>query len=200
MCDPGQLSTVRLARQLAADAAAQDERMLRLARISLLVFAVAALTAGFPGTGSTAAGETAPSSWVAPVASAARWRWPVPGDHRIVRPFIAPSTKYSAGHRGIDIAASGDVYAPANGVVHFVGFVVNRDVLSIQHPGGVISSYEPVSSTLHAGETVTRGEIIGTIEPGHCAELCLHFGVRIDGQYVSPLLFLGGIERPVLLP
>jgi hypothetical protein len=28
----------------------------------------------------------------------------------------------------------------------------------------------------------------------------VHFGVRIDGEYVSPFLFLGGIPRAVLLP
>jgi hypothetical protein len=130
----------------------------------------------------------------------AHWSWPVHGSHRIVRPFIAPATPYSAGHRGIDIAASGNVYAPADGIVHFSGFVVSRDVLSITHANGVISSYEPVLSPLHVGDPVTRGEVIGTIEPGHCASLCLHFGVRVDGQYVSPLLFLGGIQHSVLLP
>jgi hypothetical protein len=135
----------------------------------------------------------------APV-SDGHWSWPVHASHRIVRPFIAPATPYSAGHRGIDIAATGDAYAPADGVVHFSGFVVNRDVLSISHAGGVLSSYEPVLSPLHAGDLITRGEDIGMIEPGHCSILCLHFGVRIDGQYVSPLLFLGGIQHSVLLP
>ena len=133
-------------------------------------------------------------------ASEPPWAWPVRGAHQIVRPFIAPTTQYSAGHRGIDIAASGFVYAPVDGVVHFVGFVVDREVLSITHPGGVLSSYEPVSSTLAEGERVTRGQPIGTLETGHCVALCLHFGVRIDGQYVSPMLFLGGIPHSVLLP
>src|SRR6202000_1871189 len=104
-------------------------------------------------------------------------------------------TPYSAGHRGIDIAATGDVYAPADGVVHYSGFVVDRYVLSISHPGDVISSYEPVKSTLRVGDVVTKGEAIGRLEPGHCAELCLHFGVRVHGQYVSPPLFLGGLSR-----
>jgi murein DD-endopeptidase MepM/ murein hydrolase activator NlpD len=129
-----------------------------------------------------------------------RWSWPVEGAHGIVRPYLAPATAYSAGHRGIDIASSGPVLAPADGVVHFAGFVVDRPVLSIAHAGDVLSSYEPVATTLHAGEAVRRGEVIGSIQPGHCVELCLHFGVRIDGQYVSPFLFLGGIPHSVLLP
>jgi murein DD-endopeptidase MepM/ murein hydrolase activator NlpD len=133
-------------------------------------------------------------------AAAARWSWPIAGAHPITRPFIAPATEYSAGHRGIDIAATGDVVAPADGVVHFVGFVVDRPVLSISHPGGVLSSYEPVESSLHEGDVVERGEVIGHIMPGHCAQPCLHFGVRVDGEYVSPMLFLGGIPYSVLLP
>jgi murein DD-endopeptidase MepM/ murein hydrolase activator NlpD len=99
-----------------------------------------------------------------------RWAWPVHGSHQILRPFLAPSTQYSAGHRGIDIAASGAVYAPADGVVHFAGFVVDRDVLSIAHSGGVLSSYEPVLSSVPAGAAVRRGQVIGQLEPGHCAQ------------------------------
>jgi len=138
---------------------------------------------------------------LAPASAApARWAWPVHGSHEIVRPFIAPATQYSAGHRGIDIAATGTVYAPADGVVHFVGFVVDRAVISIAHSGDVLSSYEPVRSTLSEGEVVGRGQPIGTLEVGHCDEPCLHFGVRVHGQYVSPMLFLGGIAHSVLLP
>jgi murein DD-endopeptidase MepM/ murein hydrolase activator NlpD len=133
-------------------------------------------------------------------ASEPRWSWPIGGAHTIIRPYLAPATAYAAGHRGIDVAATGAVTAPADGVVHFAGFVVDRPVLSIAHAGGVISSYEPVTTSLREGDAVTRGETIATVQPGHCTRLCLHFGVRIDGQYVSPMLFLGGIPHSVLLP
>lgn len=141
---------------------------------------------------------------LAPAAPAAgsesRWAWPVRGAHQILRPFIAPATRYAAGHRGIDIATSGTVYAPADAVVQFSGFVVDRPVLSLAHSGRILSSYEPVTSSLVAGDTVRRGQVVATVAPGHCSELCLHFGVRVDGEYVSPLLFLGGILHSVLLP
>lgn len=130
-----------------------------------------------------------------------QWRWPADEPRSIIRPFIAPETPYSAGHRGIDIRApSGVVYAPAGGVVHFAGVVVDRPVLSIRHPDGLLSSYEPVTTTLVEGDAVIRGDVIGTVEPGHCSSLCLHFGVRLNGEYVSPLNFLGGIPWSVLLP
>ena len=129
------------------------------------------------------------------------WDWPVDAPREVVRQFIAPATPYASGHRGVDLAAeSGQLFAPADGVVHFAGVVVDRPVLSIRHPGGLISSYEPVESTLHRGDAVARGDPIGTVLAGHCIHTCLHFGVRLDGEYVSPLLYLGGIEPSVLLP
>ena len=152
-----------------------------------------------------APGELVPGSPVADVAPLASddgtWRWPVDPPRSIARPFIPPPTPYAAGHRGIDIRApAGTLYAPASGVVHFAGVVVDRPVLSIDHGGGVISSYEPVLTTLVEGDAVTRGDVIGTVLPGHCASVCVHLGVRVDGQYVSPLRFLGGIPRAILLP
>lgn len=129
------------------------------------------------------------------------WDWPVEPPHTIVRPWIAPPTPYSSGHRGIDIAApEGDVRAPIDGVVHFSGVVVDRPVLSVRHEGGIITSYEPVETELVAGDVVERGDVIGSVAPGHCSSPCLHFGVRIGGEYASPLLWLGGIPRAVLLP
>lgn len=129
------------------------------------------------------------------------WDWPVDPPLVLIRQYIAPATAYSSGHRGVDLAAgSGTVHAPADGVVHFAGVVVDRPVLSIRHPGGLISSYEPVETTLSKGDAVARGDPIGTVIVGHCTGACLHFGVRFDGQYVSPLLYLGGIEPSVLLP
>ena len=116
--------------------------------------------------------------------------------------YVAPATEYGPGHRGIDIQAPAGsvVRAPASGVVHFVGFVVDRPLLSIAHPGGVLSSFEPVSATVATGDRVRAGEVIGVLLAGHCSAPCLHLGARIDGQYINPLLFLGAVPRAVLLP
>jgi murein DD-endopeptidase MepM/ murein hydrolase activator NlpD len=146
--------------------------------------------------------------------AASLWLWPVTGPHAVARAYLAPATPYSAGHRGVDLrAAEGGpdgtaagtavgtaVLAPADGVVRFAGWVVDRPVLSVTHADGVISSYEPVESVLSEGDHVRRGDVICTLLPGHCRSPCLHLGVRIDGEYVSPLLFLGGQPRAVLLP
>ena len=133
---------------------------------------------------------------------APRWQWPVDGPRVIVSPYMAPATPYGTGHRGIDIGTTDrQLFAPASGVVHFSGLVVNRVVLSIEHAGGVLSSYEEVATTLVAGDHVTAGQLIGEVVPSHCASRqCVHVGVRVGGEYVSPLLFFGGVPRSVLLP
>lgn len=129
-----------------------------------------------------------------------RWNWPVSGPHALARPYLAPAGPYGAGHRGIDIRAPdvADVLAPLDGIVHFAGFIVDRPVLSLEHAGGVLSSFEPVRTTLVAGTRVARGQVIGTLIAGHCASACLHVGARVDADYVNPLLFLGGVGWSVL--
>ncbi|MFC0678595.1 M23 family metallopeptidase [Lysobacter korlensis] len=130
------------------------------------------------------------------------WLWPVDGPHVVARPYSAPPSPYGRGHRGADLTAheGAAVRAPAGGVVHFAGFVVDRPVLSIRHDDGVLSSFEPVESDLERGDLVDAGDVIGTLLPGHCDVPCLHVGARVLGQYVSPLRYLGGIPRSVLLP
>ncbi|MGV8969667.1 MAG: M23 family metallopeptidase [Microbacteriaceae bacterium] len=160
---------------------------------------------------SVALGASASTVQVAEIAksAAASWRWPLPPPHALARVYLAPETPYTAGHRGIDIVAPDaardplgeiPVTAPASGIVHFVGFVVDRPVVSIDHGSGVLSSFEPVASTLKKGQRVSAGASIGTLLPGHCTTPCLHLGARLNGEYVSPLLFLGGLPRAVLLP
>jgi murein DD-endopeptidase MepM/ murein hydrolase activator NlpD len=137
-----------------------------------------------------------------PRTARAGWSWPVGPSHAISRPYVAPETRYGPGHRGIDIRAPAGsmVRAPADGVVRFAGFVVDRPVLSISHAGNVLSSFEPVVASVSAGDHVRRGQVIGVLLAGHCASSCLHLGARLGGQYVNPLLFLGEVPRAVLLP
>lgn len=195
----------RRAARLALDGA--PSLGIRLALAAALAFAFALI----PGPAASATAdsnrermpEAAPqdsSTWA--WASAWAWAWPVPAPHPIARPFIAPENPYSAGHRGIDIGSASRtiVRSPADGVVHFSGFVVNRSLVSIDHGGGVLSSFEPVESELAEGTLVRRGDPIGVLQSGHCSTPCLHLGVRVHGQYVSPLNFLGGMEPSVLLP
>ena len=175
--------------------------MRRCAGLSVLAVAVALV---IPGA-SSSAGAGVPDASASAASPAPTWRWPLPAPHVLARTYIAPENPYGAGHRGIDIVSAHSavdvrVASPASGTVHYVGFVVDRPVVSIDHGGGVLSSFEPVASTLRKGDRVVAGQDIGTLEPGHCANPCLHLGARVNGEYVSPLLFLGGMPRAVLLP
>jgi murein DD-endopeptidase MepM/ murein hydrolase activator NlpD len=121
----------------------------------------------------------------------------------IVAPYAAPPTAYAAGHRGIDLGAApgAPISSPSDAVVRFSGVVVDRPVVTLDHGGGVLSSYEPVDGVVPVGTPVARGAVIGTAGAGgHCGGSCVHVGVRVDGQYVSPLLFFGGVPPAVLLP
>jgi murein DD-endopeptidase MepM/ murein hydrolase activator NlpD len=139
----------------------------------------------------------------ASAAPAVPWSWPAAPPHPVVRVFTAPEHPWSPGHRGIDVGTphGSPVTAPDDGVVHFAGVVVDRPVLSMRHRDGVLSSLEPVVSELAAGDPVVRGQVVGTVQAGHCPDVeCVHLGARIDGEYVSPLLMLGLGRPSVLLP
>lgn len=143
-----------------------------------------------------------PVAAVAPTASDA-WAWPVPAPIRVVSPFRAPPTPYKAGHRGIDLLVepAATIVAAASGTVSFAGMVAGRGVVAIDHGNGVVSAVEPVAASVAQGDIVSGGDVIGIVtQGGHCTGDCVHFGVRVHGEYVSPFLFLGGLPRAVLLP
>ncbi|ODT41561.1 MAG: peptidase M23 [Microbacterium sp. SCN 70-200] len=140
------------------------------------------------------------SSAVAGVGSA--WQWPI-APPRIVAPFVAPAHEYGPGHRGIDLAApeGSDVHSPAPGVVAFAGSVAGRGVITVDHGDGLVSTFEPVVPGLAIGTVVDAGAVVGTVASGgHTPADAVHFGVREYGEYINPMLLLGGIERAVLLP
>ncbi|NQX27658.1 M23 family metallopeptidase [Microbacteriaceae bacterium VKM Ac-2854] len=135
--------------------------------------------------------------------AASSWTWPTGSAHDVVGPYVAPAHRYAAGHRGIDIAAAkdGPVSAAAAGTVYFAGSVVDRPIVTIRLDDGTLVSAEPVVAAVAEGDVVAQGQLIGHVgSGGHCSERCVHLGVRVEGDYVSPLRFLGGIERAVLLP
>lgn len=119
--------------------------------------------------------------------------WPVTGP--VIRAFDPPDTPFGAGHRGIDIAApvGTTVIAPDAGVVSFSGRVGGELFVTLDHGGGVTSTYSWLSAALvRRDDVVARGAPIALTGRGHPGANVphLHFGVRLDGQYVDPLSFL----------
>lgn len=133
-------------------------------------------------------------------------QFPISPPPQVTRVFARPDRDWSAGHRGVDFSGQpGDpVHAPAAGEVTFVGKVVDREVLVLQHESGLRSSFEPLTSTLSLGQHVNAGAIIGHVADeddglGHCGQDCLHWGVRLDDLYLDPLQFVQWAPS-VLLP
>lgn len=122
----------------------------------------------------------------------------------MLRGWEQPADDYSAGHRGLDVAApiGTTAVAVADGTVTFAGQVGGRGVVSIDHGGGLVSTLDSVVPAVAAGSQVTRGEAVGTVAAGHCtaSEACLHLGVRLQDRYVDPLPYLPAADWPVLLP
>ena len=95
--------------------------------------------------------------WIAMTAPAAaddvRLHWPLRPPPAMVRTFDAPSPNWNRGHRGVDLAGAVDqpVYAAGPATVVFAGLLAGRPVVSLAHPGGLRTSYEPVRAAVRTG-------------------------------------------------
>ncbi|KAA9149984.1 M23 family metallopeptidase [Amycolatopsis acidicola] len=124
-----------------------------------------------------------------------RFAWPLSPAPQVTRTFDAPESPYGPGHRGVDLAAAPgqQVLAAGPGVVVFAGQVAGAGVVSIDHDGGLRTTYEPVTPLVAAGAQVYGGQPIGTVNPGHpgCSvAACLHWGVRRGEEYLDPLALI----------
>lgn len=160
------------------------------ATLSLAV--VVALTGVMPANG--AANAVAPVAAIAPAASGPDWQWPVVGP--VTNAFDPPQTPFGAGHRGIDVATAvgTEVVAPEAATVAFAGKVGGHLFVTLDHGGGLESTYSWVSSILvRKGDAVARGAPIARSGPGHPGSSVphLHLGVKQDDVYLDPLDFLG---------
>lgn len=173
-------------------------------RIPVVVVLALLLTAASPAAAAPA--PAPPNAEVVAAPAGEAWEWPVSTPFRVDRPFVAPAHEYGPGHRGVDILPLGELgdrrlRSPADGVVAFVGAVAGRGVITIDHGDGLVTTLEPVTSSLTAGTPVARGEEVAALgSGGHTQAGRFHFGVRRDGEYINPLLLLGGVPRAVLLP
>ena len=129
---------------------------------------------------------------VPPPATAAGFGWPLRPRPVVSAAFDPPDHDWLPGHRGVDLAGSDGqpVLAAAEGVVVFAGEVAGKPVVSVDHPNGLRTTYEPVRAGVHVGGRVARGSELGTVIAGHpgCPTTCLHWGVRRGrDHYLDPL-------------
>ncbi|MDQ3734475.1 MAG: M23 family metallopeptidase [Actinomycetota bacterium] len=130
-----------------------------------------------------------------PSAAAGDWSAPLPQPITVTRGFDPPDHPFGEGHRGVDLAGrpGQEVRAAGAGTVVFAGPLAGRGVISVEHTAGLRTTYEPLSVTVSAGETVGLGQVIGTLTAGHAGcpvAACLHWGLKRGEHYLNPLLLL----------
>jgi murein DD-endopeptidase MepM/ murein hydrolase activator NlpD len=85
------------------------------------------------------------------------------------------------------------VLAAGSGLVLYAGPLVDRSLVSVEHAGGLRTTYEPVQPTVRVGQYVQRGQVIGLLMAGHpdclavAPMVCLHWGVHRERVYLNPL-------------
>jgi murein DD-endopeptidase MepM/ murein hydrolase activator NlpD len=129
--------------------------------------------------------------------AASVWVWPVTGP--VIRGYDPPDDPYGSGHRGIDIAVpvGTPVHAVDAGTVTFAGKVGGQLFVTVNHGGGLASTYSWVSALLvHKNDLVSRGQTIALSGAGHPGSTIahLHLGAKLAGQYVDPMTYLSPLS------
>ncbi len=117
-----------------------------------------------------------------------------PVDGPVVRAF-APQGRFG-GHWGVDltVAVGTPVAAADDGVVTFAGDVAGVASVTVNHGGGLRTSYSYLSAVdVTMGDSVLRGGLIGHSGVDHGLAV-LHFSVRVGDRYVDPVLLLGCVS------
>ena len=120
--------------------------------------------------------------------------WPCPSSKRVTSdygPRTSPTNGASSNHKGIDIGAAygADIVAADGGTVLVATYSSSgRNYVIIDHGGGLCTVYMHASSlTVSAGQTVSKGQVIAKVgSTGISTGNHLHFGVTLNGVYVSP--------------
>ena len=136
----------------------------------------------------------------------AGFRWPLAGTPTVDRGFQPPASAWGAGHRGVDLRAQPGqpVLAAGPGRVSYAGVLAGRGVVTVTHSGGLRTTYEPVSASVHVGDLVAAGSVLGRLGAGHAScrvgTSCLHWGLLRGDTYLDPLGLLLSPEVRLLPP
>lgn len=126
------------------------------------------------------------------------FKWPAPSYTRISSEYgwrMHPILGVEKFHNGVDMAAPGGspILAAYDGEVIASGYNSSMgNYIMINHGGGLITIYMHASALyVSQGTMVTRGEKIAAVgTTGRSTGNHLHFGVRLNGEYVSPWNYL----------
>lgn len=124
--------------------------------------------------------------------------WPAPSYTRISSEYgnrTHPTLGVSMFHAGLDMAAPGGspILAAYSGQVCATGYSgAMGNYAMIDHGSGLYTVYMHASSiSVSKGQSVSAGQRIGSVgSTGRSTGNHLHFGVRLNGQYVNPRSYL----------
>ncbi len=134
-------------------------------------------------------------------AYAGAFTWPLPSSSRVTSDFgprKSPTPGASSNHKGIDIGApkGSDIVAAAPGKVIISRYSTSAGYyISIDHGGGLVTVYMHCSKLIaKVGDVVAGGQVIAEVgSTGYSTGPHLHFGVSLNGTYVSPW---GYVSKP----
>ena len=115
-------------------------------------------------------------------------RFVPPVDAPISDPYRPPSMPYGPGNRGIEYETRPGtaVRASGSGVVAFAGLIAHERHVSIDHEGGIRTTYSYLAGIeVVAGQRVVQGDMVGA------SGSRLHFGARRFGVYIDPASLFG---------
>lgn len=126
------------------------------------------------------------------------FKWPAPSWTRISSDYgwrMHPTLGVEKFHNGVDMAAPGGspILAAYDGEVIGAGYnSAMGNYIMINHGGGLITIYMHASALyVSKGTMVARGQKIAAVgTTGRSTGNHLHFGVRLNGEYVSPWNYL----------
>jgi murein DD-endopeptidase MepM/ murein hydrolase activator NlpD len=149
------------------------------------------------GQGTALGGQQPAAGFGTPagVGAVESFHWPLAPPHPVLRPFEPPRTRFGPGHRGVDLGGrlGQPVLAAGSGLVLYAGPLADRSLVSIEHQGGLRTTYEPVRPSVRVGQYVRRGQVIGVLLGGHAGcpasapAVCLHWGAHRQRVYLDPL-------------
>lgn len=126
---------------------------------------------------------------------------PVKGSYTLTAKFGQSGSRWENKHTGQDFAAptGTPVVAAAGGMVTSVssgGPYGNR--IEITHANGMVTTYSHLSKIeVSRFQPVGQGDVIGKVgETGNTTGAHLHFEVKVGGQYVDPMKYIGTATVP----
>lgn len=134
---------------------------------------------------------------VPPPPASAQVRPPVDGV--VVDGFRPPAHIGAPGNRGWEYATTpgGPARAVLGGVVVFAGPVAGNLFVSVEHPGGLRTTYSFLAEV-----TVGRGQVVAPGTQVGLTAATFHFGLRRDGTYLDPAILFHAVPSgpPLLVP